>query len=348
MRKVVELLTVREDLVIFDSPPLQAVTDAAILGSFLDASLFVIDARQSRRRAVRVGREALAKAGANVLGAVLNRVPSRAKSDKAGYYGGYYASDEAGVVGPSLYTRPAGAPRLLGVSNARPAERRCGAIHVANRGARSADVDAKRALDVTLGSALLRIATPCSSGSRWRCGCPGIEAHSCTAPAVSAKAVRSSTVLKIRTMIEGTGGVQPDYRRRPAHHAPRSTAQALRIDELPQLVNVVVARCPSSARVPKTRLRRHVRPFHRQVFSARSRASPALRNSPSTMRPSQLVGADAEAALPGADPARKAAPGCRVPRAPDDPPRHRDPREDAPRGPILNGVGLRSDPHTGQ
>ena len=102
MRKVIELLTGSEDLVIFDSPPLQAVTDAAILGSFLDATVFVIDARQSRRRAVRVGRESLAKAGANVLGAVLNRVPPRAKSDKAGYYGGYYASDEAGVVGPSL------------------------------------------------------------------------------------------------------------------------------------------------------------------------------------------------------------------------------------------------------
>jgi succinoglycan biosynthesis transport protein ExoP len=102
MRRVVDKLAGAGDLVIFDSPPLQAVTDAAILGSFLDATLFVIDAQHSRRRAARLGRDSLAKAGANVLGAVLNRVPARAKSDQVGYYGGYYASDEPGAVGQGL------------------------------------------------------------------------------------------------------------------------------------------------------------------------------------------------------------------------------------------------------
>jgi capsular exopolysaccharide family len=92
MRAVVDRLKTSEDLVIFDSPPLQAVTDSAILGSFLDGALFVIDARHSRRRTVRLGTEALAKAGANVVGAVLNRVPARADSDYASYYGDYHAS----------------------------------------------------------------------------------------------------------------------------------------------------------------------------------------------------------------------------------------------------------------
>ena len=73
MRAVLERLKAGGDLVIFDSPPLQAVTDAAILSSFLDGTLLVIDARRSRRRAVRAGCEALARAGANVIGAVLNR-----------------------------------------------------------------------------------------------------------------------------------------------------------------------------------------------------------------------------------------------------------------------------------
>jgi polysaccharide biosynthesis transport protein len=88
MRTVLDRLKTGEDLVIFDSPPLQAVTDSAILSSFLDGTLFVIDTKHSRRRTVRLGREALAKAGANVLGAVLNRIPARADSDYAGYYGG--------------------------------------------------------------------------------------------------------------------------------------------------------------------------------------------------------------------------------------------------------------------
>jgi succinoglycan biosynthesis transport protein ExoP len=87
MRSIVERLKVDGDLLIFDSPPVQAVTDAAILSSFLDGTLFVIDAGRSRRRSVRPSREALARAGANVLGAVLNRVASRAHAEYTDYYG---------------------------------------------------------------------------------------------------------------------------------------------------------------------------------------------------------------------------------------------------------------------
>ena len=75
------------DLVIFDSPPLLAVTDAAVMGSFLDGTLFVIDAAKGRRRLVRMGREALARSGAKTLGAVLNRVPAVTRFGYGGYYG---------------------------------------------------------------------------------------------------------------------------------------------------------------------------------------------------------------------------------------------------------------------
>jgi polysaccharide biosynthesis transport protein len=94
MRAILERLKAGSDLVIFDSPPLQAVTDSAILSSFVDGTLFVIDAGHSRRGAIRQGREALAKAGANVLGAVLNRLPARARSDYAPYYGGYFGPEQ--------------------------------------------------------------------------------------------------------------------------------------------------------------------------------------------------------------------------------------------------------------
>ncbi len=87
MRAALERLKASCDLVIFDSAPLVAVTDSAILSSFLDGTLLVIDAGRSHRAAVRQGQEALAKAGATVLGAVLNRLPDRARSDYAGYYG---------------------------------------------------------------------------------------------------------------------------------------------------------------------------------------------------------------------------------------------------------------------
>jgi succinoglycan biosynthesis transport protein ExoP len=85
MRAILDRLKASGDLVIFDSPPLQAVTDSAVLSSYLDATLFVIDAGRSHRDTVRQGREALARAGAPVLGVVLNRTQGVNSN-----YGGYY------------------------------------------------------------------------------------------------------------------------------------------------------------------------------------------------------------------------------------------------------------------
>ncbi len=93
MLAVLERLKDGHDLLVFDSPPLHAVADAAILGSLADGTLLVVDAAHSRRSAVRLGREVLARAGASVVGAVLNRVPERARADYGDQYGGNYASD---------------------------------------------------------------------------------------------------------------------------------------------------------------------------------------------------------------------------------------------------------------
>lgn len=86
MRVILDRLTAGGDLIIIDGPPLQAVTDSAILSSFANGTLLVVGAGRSRRDAVRMGREALAKAGANVLGVVLNGVKAPAQGDYYGYY----------------------------------------------------------------------------------------------------------------------------------------------------------------------------------------------------------------------------------------------------------------------
>ena len=93
MRVVLERLCATADLVVFDSPPLQAVTDSAVLSSLVDVTLLVIDVGRSRQRAVKPAREALARAGANVPGAVLNRVPIRSQ-DYGVYYGDAYTTTE--------------------------------------------------------------------------------------------------------------------------------------------------------------------------------------------------------------------------------------------------------------
>lgn len=87
MRTLVERLKSTRGLIIIDSPPLLAVADSAILSSFADGTVLVIDAERSRRRSVRLAAMALARAGARVLGVALNRVPDAVRSEYDMYYG---------------------------------------------------------------------------------------------------------------------------------------------------------------------------------------------------------------------------------------------------------------------
>jgi succinoglycan biosynthesis transport protein ExoP len=77
MGYLIEALQEQSDIVIFDSPPIMAVTDATVLATRLDGMLLVIDYGHTRRGLARRSREALAAVGATVLGVVLNRLPSR-------------------------------------------------------------------------------------------------------------------------------------------------------------------------------------------------------------------------------------------------------------------------------
>jgi capsular exopolysaccharide synthesis family protein len=79
------------DLILVDSPPLLAFADAAILSSMMDRTLLVIDAERSRRRAVQQVPQILTRAGANVVGVVLNRASGAAYAANALKYGSYAA-----------------------------------------------------------------------------------------------------------------------------------------------------------------------------------------------------------------------------------------------------------------
>ena len=100
MQAVLERLEADVDIVIVDSPPLRVVADPAVLSSFLDATLLVIEAGRSRRGLVREAGEALARANARVLGAVLNRLSQKPTSD----YGrdSDSARDRGGTVGVAV------------------------------------------------------------------------------------------------------------------------------------------------------------------------------------------------------------------------------------------------------
>ncbi|MFL5561145.1 MAG: GumC family protein [Gemmatimonadaceae bacterium] len=85
MREV--LVEAREsfDVVLFDSPPLLAVTDAAVLSTMVDGVILVVRVGSTSREAVRRAAAHLRAVHSHVLGAVLNDIDV----GRGGYYGGY-------------------------------------------------------------------------------------------------------------------------------------------------------------------------------------------------------------------------------------------------------------------
>ena len=95
MKDLLDAILKRATVVVFDSPPLLPVTDAAILSNLTDGALLVARAGKTKRDALASSADALRHVGGHVLGVVLNRVPSRKKSTSYGYgygYAGYYSS----------------------------------------------------------------------------------------------------------------------------------------------------------------------------------------------------------------------------------------------------------------
>ena len=80
MSDIIGLLKARAAYVLFDSPPVLAATDAALLGIKLDGVLLVVRAGQTRRDHTARAREALERVHARVIGAVLTNASERMSS----------------------------------------------------------------------------------------------------------------------------------------------------------------------------------------------------------------------------------------------------------------------------
>ncbi|MFW5926230.1 MAG: polysaccharide biosynthesis tyrosine autokinase, partial [Myxococcota bacterium] len=87
------------DMVIFDSPPLGAVTDAAIIAPQVDGTVLVSRVRKTQKEMLRASKRQLQAVKANLLGVVLNAVDLSDKQFGYRYYyyyrqGGYYADGD--------------------------------------------------------------------------------------------------------------------------------------------------------------------------------------------------------------------------------------------------------------
>jgi len=93
MLELLDELSERADIVILDSPPVLAVTDASILASMATGTIMVVEVGQTRLDACVQGVEALRKVGGNLLGVALNRLDVKRRGYYY-YYHYYHAYDE--------------------------------------------------------------------------------------------------------------------------------------------------------------------------------------------------------------------------------------------------------------
>lgn len=75
MDAIIAALKERADYVIFDSPPILAATDAALLGIKLDGALLAVRAGDTRRDHTAQARQALERVHVRIVGAVLTNAP---------------------------------------------------------------------------------------------------------------------------------------------------------------------------------------------------------------------------------------------------------------------------------
>lgn len=85
MSEIIQEMEAEYDLVIFDNPPLLAVTDAQIMATKVDGTIVVVPQGEVTKNELDQAAELLEKVNANVLGSVMNRADS--ESDTYYYYG---------------------------------------------------------------------------------------------------------------------------------------------------------------------------------------------------------------------------------------------------------------------
>ena len=91
MNELLELLKRQADIVLIDSPPVVAVTDASVLASQVDGVTLVLDSGIIRPEMAQRAKELITNANGKILGVILNRVEI---DDEHAYYYYYYGKDK--------------------------------------------------------------------------------------------------------------------------------------------------------------------------------------------------------------------------------------------------------------
>jgi capsular exopolysaccharide synthesis family protein len=90
MGKLIDRLEHEWDIVLFDSPPIVAVTDSSMISSEIDALVLVVKAGQTDRAAVDRALDTISNVRSPLIGAILNGANPETLAGKYSYYYSYY------------------------------------------------------------------------------------------------------------------------------------------------------------------------------------------------------------------------------------------------------------------
>ncbi|MBU5436772.1 CpsD/CapB family tyrosine-protein kinase [Tissierella sp. MSJ-40] len=86
MKDFLDSIKEEYDMVILDTPPIGLVTDSAVLSTIVDGTILVTAVGQTDVEVVKRAKELLEKVNANIIGVILNKVPTEGR----GYYKYHY------------------------------------------------------------------------------------------------------------------------------------------------------------------------------------------------------------------------------------------------------------------
>lgn len=93
MKRLIQEFSDQYDVILIDTPPVIAVTDAAILAQEVDGVILVLASGEVNKEYAQRAKELLDKVGAKILGAVLNKADMNSSEHYYYYY--YHGSDDS-------------------------------------------------------------------------------------------------------------------------------------------------------------------------------------------------------------------------------------------------------------
>lgn len=94
MKELLKELQEQADFIIFDSPPVIAVTDALVLATQVDGVVLILNFGEVTRDVAKQTKQLLEKVKAKILGVVLNKIDMQKEGHYYPYYYYYYYGDE--------------------------------------------------------------------------------------------------------------------------------------------------------------------------------------------------------------------------------------------------------------